>query len=53
MGYILALLKLALQNLTMILHTLHVSLSVRIGRLLRSCGVDVSVGEDVGRHDIL
>jgi hypothetical protein len=50
MGNILALLKLALQNLAMILHALNINLDVLIRGLLRSRGVDVSVGEDVGRH---
>jgi hypothetical protein len=47
---VLALLKLRLQDLAMILHAFDIDLGVRIRRLLRSGGVDVSVGEDVGRH---
>ena len=50
MGNILALLKLALQNLAMILHALNINLGVLIRGLLRSRSVDVAVGEDVGRH---
>lgn len=45
---LLALLKLRLQHLTVILHSLHVALG--LGSLLHSRGVDVPVRENVGRH---
>jgi len=44
----LSLIKLRLQDLTMILHALDISLRIR--RLLRSSNIDVPIGKNGGRH---
>jgi len=45
----LSFLELGLQDLTMVLHALDIGLGV--SRLLSSRGIDISVSENVGRHN--
>jgi hypothetical protein len=47
---ILALFEFVLQDLAMIFHALNISLGLHVRMLLCSGGVDVSIGEDIGRH---
>lgn len=48
--YLLALLKLRLQDLAMILHALNIWLRIQTHDLILCSGVDVAIGENVGRH---